>query len=116
METKCTGSQWDQEVRPAQNFLLLNDGTYTTCSNNINVMLHPFFFFFFFFFVNTNKHFATNDHSFLSESMEPLPSAPDYTVPWFETCPGEPDVKTGVRPSLVTLTGGNVLSKKGMYI
>ncbi|XP_072031129.1 intermembrane lipid transfer protein VPS13B-like isoform X1 [Amphiura filiformis] len=46
------------------------------------------------------------------ESTEPLPSAPDYTVPWFETCPGEPDSKTGVRPSLVTLTVGNILSKK----
>ncbi|XP_038051923.1 vacuolar protein sorting-associated protein 13B-like [Patiria miniata] len=43
---------------------------------------------------------------------EPLPNPADFTVPWFETCPGEPHPKTGVRPALVTFTVNDCLSNQ----
>ncbi|XP_071482656.1 intermembrane lipid transfer protein VPS13B-like [Diadema antillarum] len=45
-----------------------------------------------------------------------LPQPGDFPVPWFETCPGMPDPKTGVRPSLLTFSVTDFMMQNGAAV
>ncbi|XP_033123358.1 vacuolar protein sorting-associated protein 13B-like [Anneissia japonica] len=46
-----------------------------------------------------------------TDATKQVPDSGDYTVSWLETCPGDPDPKTGILPSLFTFTVKDFFSR-----
>ena len=53
--------------------------------------------------------------SCILDQIKFLPESTDYDVHWLETRQGRLDAKTGIPPTLYTLTAKHFLSNKGRY-
>ncbi|XP_071944934.1 intermembrane lipid transfer protein VPS13B-like [Antedon mediterranea] len=69
--------------------------------------------------INQRAEFSVYDFSIDGTSInfretdptKQVPDSGDYTVSWLETCPGDPDPKTGILPSLFTFTVKDFFSR-----